>query len=722
MALRRMFSGPWRVQFLLVLLSSRAVPHATFGWAPQSLFLTAKSSTSRATRVVQLLAKRNRKRQDQDDLDRWYEDVDDNASPEDVFWQEMERQRLMNQLPGDNNNDNNINNPPVEAPEGTRLLGSATTMYANAVKTAAGNSMGRMAGMGGMPGSSGRTMMDEAADGTPVMDRKAAEATLQEFTAFSVKENWLDDDLVALMEGMKDDDNTLNDDGIPLEDQLKEWEQQDDDNTFSWVQNDEPWDHWGDEQNMDPDEEANDEIKSRLQELIGDDSEYSLEENEEDKEKAEEEFQQRIKGVTIQSTRLEKARNSPVAKDYFTSLEPNAIEGYDQMWVSAIDNACFNNLMGTFRNYGVQFADNFGDWQDGRVEDCIEYTIEDIASYKARQVYEVTGLPCIASRTSFEIEPIPPKQQQYGRPDDNPRVSSGYRFNDIGSHVDYMCEALKLFSEPTRVTRFRSCLCYYDGDMELFDYGVADVDIYFANSMRTFIPMAQAINEIMKKLQLTFGLEYQKWLRQRVDDALGAYGKASLKLRDRVLKEAKVLPNDIIDVSAFMDSKVDVNLMDDCAQELSKRFVDLRPSKILTVATTGLVIALPMAKYLQVPVVYARKERSVVMANTFQAGYSSKTVGKNRELLVSADHIDEGERILIVDDFLSSGASQEALLRIVLEAGAEAVGVGVLLEKVYDSGRQSLSGFGIPVQSLCRVASVKEGVIQLVEEDGYEQM
>lgn len=127
-----------------------------------------------------------------------------------------------------------------------------------------------------------------------------------------------------------------------------------------------------------------------------------------------------------------------------------------------------------------------------------------------------------------------------------------------------------------------------------------------------------------------------------------------------------------------------------------------------------------MAKYLQVPVVYARKERNVVMADTYQAGYSSKTVGKNRELLISKDHLTEDDRVLIVDDFLSSGASQDALLRIVSEAGAEAVGVGVLLEKVYDSGRQSLSGFDISVQSLCRVASVKGGVIQLVEEDGYD--
>ena len=129
-----------------------------------------------------------------------------------------------------------------------------------------------------------------------------------------------------------------------------------------------------------------------------------------------------------------------------------------------------------------------------------------------------------------------------------------------------------------------------------------------------------------------------------------------------------------------------------------------------------------MAKYLQVPVVYARKERNIVMADTYQAGYSSKTVGKNRELLVSKSHLEEDDRILIVDDFLSSGSSQEALLRIVSDSGATAVGIGVLLEKVYDSGRQSLSGFNLPIQSLCRVASVQGGVIQLVEEEGYDLM
>jgi xanthine phosphoribosyltransferase len=243
--------------------------------------------------------------------------------------------------------------------------------------------------------------------------------------------------------------------------------------------------------------------------------------------------------------------------------------------------------------------------------------------------------------------------------------------------------------------------------------------------MRTLIPLAQAMNSMFKTLQMTFGLEYQKFLKTRMDDAMygsSAPGGASVKLRDRVLKDGRVLPNDIIDVSKFMDSQVDVNLMDECAQELAQRFVKQKPNKIMTVATTGLVIALPMAKYLQVPVVYARKERNVVMADTFSASYSSKTVGKNQQLLVSKSHLHPDDRVLVIDDFLSSGSSQEALLRIISDAGAEVVGVGVLLEKVYDSGRQSLSGFDVPIQSLCRVASVDGGVIQLVEEEGFDKM
>ena len=297
-------------------------------------------------------------------------------------------------------------------------------------------------------------------------------------------------------------------------------------------------------------------------------------------------FSERMKNCQISSRRLQKATRSQKAKSFF-QRPPNPREGYDRLWVAAIDNACFKSLVGNSRNYGIEFADNFGDFFDGVEEDGL-YTIEDVAAYKARKVYEVTGLPCIASRTSFEVEPIPPESfttsvvsnnNNNGKASgpatgiSNPKVLSGYKFNDIGNHVDYVVDALQPLSEPNRVTRFTSCLCYYDGEMEIFEYGVCDVDMFFCHSGRTFIPMAQAIHNMIETLKLTFGLEYQKWLKVLREEASfatsgGTIGPASLKLRDRVLRDARVLPNDIVDVSAFIDSKVDVNLMDACAKEL----------------------------------------------------------------------------------------------------------------------------------------------------------
>lgn len=488
------------------------------------------------------------------------------------------------------------------------------------------------------------------------------------------------------------------------------------------------------------------ELERKMKMVSQNAKEFTLDYDEENPEAAEadaareeETYVKSLSSIDITSPRLENAAANPKA-EAFCKREPDERQGYDTMWVSAIDTPCVRNLYGIFANYGVQFADNFADWDEG-TEDDMYRSIEDIASYKARRIYEVTGLPCVASRTSFEVEPIRPEDMDKTNSDDgigvggprgkkpkanqkNPRVVTGYRFNNIGEHVDHMVQSLLPFSEPTRVTRYRSCVCYYDGEMELFEYGELDCDLYFSGSMRTFIPMSSAINSMLKSLILALDLQFQKWLHSKVNDATGggAYSETSIKLRDRVLKEGKVLPNDIIDVSSFMDAMVDVELMDQCGRDLADRFVGVKPSKILTIATTGLVIAIPMAKYLQVPLVYARKQRSVVMANTFDAGYNSKTMGEDKQLLVSRDHIDEEDRVLVIDDFLSSGSSQEALLRIISEAGATAVGVGVLLEKEYEAGRVFLSGFGVPVESVVRIASVKNGVIGIREEDGYDKM
>jgi len=433
-------------------------------------------------------------------------------------------------------------------------------------------------------------------------------------------------------------------------------------------------------------------------------------------------YLEKLKEIKLISARLERARNNSNAEKYFKN-RPDL--EFDTKWVSAVETPCVKNLAGAFRDYGVQFADNFGDWElmedENNNVDTNSRSIEDIASFKARAIYEVTGLPCISSSTSFEIEPVP-IDNSFSK---NPRVLSGYKFNKVGEHIDQLTSVLLPLSEPTRKTRFVSCICFYDGEMEVYDYGVCEVDIYFCNSMRALIPINAAIYEMQKTLKMALGLEYHKWLLKKSIGGEGEnypVGSASLKLRDRVLKEARVLPNDIIDVSLFMDSMVDVDLMDECSAELAQRFLQYKPNKILTVATTGLAIAIPMAKYLQVPVVYARKERNVVMADTYQATYLSKTANQNRELIVSKAHLSPGDRILIVNVFLSSGSSQDALLRIVGDVpDAKVVGIAVLLEKAYESGRQFLSGFNIKIQSMVRVASIKNDIIRIMEEDGYEE-
>lgn len=753
---------PWCFWFGLNLTLNGSEAYISHRSATTKIgFIISKTDVASVRKTMLQMAKRNKKqqsKQDTGDMDKWYEDINENASPDEVYWKEMERQNQQNDA---QTQQQQQQYPSVPTPLESQSMRNVRSMSPGpSTESSSYSSMYYKASLGGGGGGGGiydetipPSAMNSAMYGsTPIMDKKAIDATLKEYERFMVKDNWLDERKIAMMNGV--DNDFWNDNADELDKQLDEWEKEDGDIDKDWdIGVDDPWDHWG---------EDDDKYRADGFRKLHDpdkDSEFSLYntgENEEEQEKLireqEEKFVTRISQITIQSDKLRRARNNPRAKAFF-KRKPNSRQGYDQMWVSATSDSCFMSLKGRFETYGIEFADNFDDWADGSIDDESRYSIEDIASFKARQVYNATGLPCIALRTSFEIEPETSDSSDNNIPGpgqgaaakavySNPRALSGYRFKDVGLHVDYICEALRVVSEPTRVTRFESCLCYYDGELEIFDYGACECDLHFANLKRAVLPAAQALCKMTETLELTFGLEPEKWLKSVYDEAgsvpsstintndgetvtaASSYkpGSAIVKLRDRVLKEGKLLPNDIIDVSTFMDSMVDVDLMDKCALELSNRFSELRPTKILTVGASGLVIALPMAKYLQIPVVYARKERNAVMADSYSATYSSTTTGKDVSLLISKSHVGEKDRILIIDDFLSSGKSQEALLRIVSEAGAEPVGIGVLLEKTYLSGRIGLSGFDIPIHSICRVASVKDGIIQLVEEDGFDRL
>ena len=539
---------------------------------PQTLVVVRQERTC-------LFGKRNKRQQakeDMDDVNRWYDAVKSDATPDGVFWEEMERQRMMTEI-GNTNGDTDDMFPTATAstattnPTPVASLASSVATFQNNIK----------------PNAAVEKQQQE----------RSVEATLTEYAAYAVSDNYLNDEFLLQRyeaeeeqlrqqeQQQKEQDDYLEgkdsqlgvngkdtDDGVAAASDTK---QDDEDDLTMMKVGAEPWDVWG------LPREVREQVR-RLKPNYASEYLYTEEDDndEEEADRMEAELVERLSKLRITSPRLEKARNNPKAAAFF-AREPDAVQGYDQMWVCAVDYASFANLKGVFRNYGVQFADNFADFEDGCAEDGF-FSVEDVASHKARQVYEATGLPCIASRTSFEIEPILPGQETMSNPNNargssknsnlpigtNPRVASGYWFNDVGMHVDHLVEALKPLSEPTRVTRFKTCVCYYDGDMEVYDYGFCDCDIHWCDSTKTFISVATAISQLSKTLQLTFGLEYQKWLKYPMGEESGGIDSAVKNLRDRVLKDGKVLPNDIVDVSNFMDSMVDVNLMDECAKAL----------------------------------------------------------------------------------------------------------------------------------------------------------
>ena len=183
-------------------------------------------------------------------------------------------------------------------------------------------------------------------------------------------------------------------------------------------------------------------------------------------------------------------------------------------------------------------------------------------------------------------------------------------------------------------------------------------------------------------------------------------------LRKRIEAEGENLGNGILKVDPFINHQVDPMLMDACGQELAKRFAFTKPTKVLTAEISGIAPALMTAKYLGLPVVYARKHKPVTMPDTVYLTVApSHTKGHMVELIVSPEYLGKGERVLIIDDFLASGNTIAGLVRLAQTAGAEIVGIGTLIEKTFESGREVLSSLGVPIDALVPIKSLDHGQI-----------
>ena len=152
--------------------------------------------------------------------------------------------------------------------------------------------------------------------------------------------------------------------------------------------------------------------------------------------------------------------------------------------------------------------------------------------------------------------------------------------------------------------------------------------------------------------------------------------------------------------------------MDLCGQEFARRFAKLGATKVLTAEISGIAPALTTALHLGLPVVYARKTKPITMPDQVYLTLApSHTKGRMVELIVSPEYLADGEKALIIDDFLASGATILGLVRLAQAAGAKVVGVGALIEKTFEGGRQALKSLNVPVESLARIASMDDGKI-----------
>ena len=187
-------------------------------------------------------------------------------------------------------------------------------------------------------------------------------------------------------------------------------------------------------------------------------------------------------------------------------------------------------------------------------------------------------------------------------------------------------------------------------------------------------------------------------------------------LKERILQDGQNLGRGILKVDSFINHQVDAALMLEAGREMAAAFAGVGATKVLTAEISGIAPALTTALYLDVPLVYARKTKPVTMTEpVYVEAAPSHTKGVAIFLMCSPEFLTPQDRILIIDDFLASGQTIQALVRMVRHAGAELVGIGALIEKAFEGGRRDLEPLGIPLEALAVITEMSDSKIVFAE-------
>ena len=186
-------------------------------------------------------------------------------------------------------------------------------------------------------------------------------------------------------------------------------------------------------------------------------------------------------------------------------------------------------------------------------------------------------------------------------------------------------------------------------------------------------------------------------------------------LEKRILKDGVVKPGNVLKVDSFLNHQMDISLMNEIGEEFYRRFQDLKINKILTIEASGIAIAYAAALQFKVPVLFAKKSKSInIAADTYVADVVSFTHKNQNKVVVSKQFLSAEDHVLIIDDFLANGCALQGLIAICDQAGATVEGIGIAVEKGFQVGGQVIRNLGHRLESLAIVDSMNDETGEIV--------
>ncbi|HEO4363286.1 TPA: xanthine phosphoribosyltransferase [Streptococcus agalactiae] len=189
-------------------------------------------------------------------------------------------------------------------------------------------------------------------------------------------------------------------------------------------------------------------------------------------------------------------------------------------------------------------------------------------------------------------------------------------------------------------------------------------------------------------------------------------------LEERILKDGDVLGENILKVDSFLTHQVDFELMQEIGKVFADKYKEAGITKVVTIEASGIAPAVYAAQALSVPMIFAKKAKNITMTEgILTAEVYSFTKQVTSQVSIVSRFLSNDDTVLIIDDFLANGQAAKGLLEIIGQAGAKVAGIGIVIEKSFQDGRDLLEKTGVPVTSLARIKAFENGRVVFAEAD-----